>query len=289
MSKRLTALVAVVLILAAGCGPKEDLGPQEVLEKSVKAMDKLDRFAVSTQVKLEQDLSPQTNQTLIEFDAEVMLNPLTMHQLRIIRQEAENKMSKSEMYVSEEGMFMYEPDLDQWLTLPRDMFEQMMEMEDIHTNPGEHLEDLSTMTDDFHFMEDDSGYRIELSTTEKKFQSFLIELIPHEWLEPVKGEETAKHIALKRITFGIEIDKDTFRQTSLDIYADFSINMDEQTIPVQQTIHTVYRAFNDVPDITIPDEVIENAEDFFGDDIELNDLEQIDEMNAEERENSADQ
>lgn len=206
-----------------------------------------------------------TINTVSEIDMSIMNDPLTVHQVNTTKMSGEDTDGESftvESYMNNEGFFMQDPTTNEWVKLPAEMSEQLLQLNESQSNPATELETLEAYIEDFTFEQNDDSFILTLNASGEKFSDMLIEqtgeLMPDLGLG-VPAETLFQDTTFEDVLYVITLDKETFLIESLDLDMTMNMNFAEQSMVMEQKLESVYTDYNAVEDLTVPQEVIESA------------------------------
>ncbi|TFD98249.1 DUF6612 family protein [Jeotgalibacillus salarius] len=212
----------------------------------------------------------ETIHTTSEIDMTVVSNPLTLHQVNTTEMsggegtEAPNQSFTVESYMTEDGFYMQDPASSQWLKMPAEMSDQLIQMSHSQSNPGSELENLEAYIEDFTFEQNDDSFILTLNASGEKFSDMLIEqtgeLMPDLGLG-IPAETLFKDTTFEDVLYVITLDKESFLIESLDLDMTMNMNFAEQSMKIEQNLESDYTDYNAIDEITVPQEVIDSAEE----------------------------
>jgi hypothetical protein len=257
----LMALLTLILLTSA-CST-EELQGKEVFEKSLKAMKTVESFGMDMDVKVNFDENGKKGLVNSKLQAEVIQEPFAMHQQMQMTmmgegQEQEQAFS-TEMYMSEQGIYMFNPEMGQWMKLPAETLEHMKKMNSLQQNPSQQLEKLREFVDDFSFTEEGDEYVLSLSSSGEKFQKLIEDQLKVGIKDPAQLEEMLQNLNIKKIEYTIKIDKETYYQTGIDLNMEVDFTADGKTASMNQSVTGSLNKFNEIKEIKVPEEALNSA------------------------------
>lgn len=185
----------------------------------------------------------------------VMLDPVALEQeTTVISPRAFTETEDSEVYFTEDGYFIYEVEKDNWWTYPD---EQLIHM----PNQIKQQYDLTTTISSFHVMkdemeleEDDNFYVLHMKFDEERLQED--GLLANSGLNLEALEEHDVH----EVSFEVKIDKSTHFIDTLDLAAEFTMDIQDRDVLTLKRWTTEYKYYNQVDEINLPQEAIDQAE-----------------------------
>jgi hypothetical protein len=236
-----------------------ELTLSEVLERSTAASDSLDSFAV--QMDLQQEMSGVENLSISSvIDMKAVTKPMAIHQKMNMEVPGSSEQVETELYFTEDGIYMLQPMGEGWMKLPTELSDQVMQSSPQQSNPAEELKKLQKFVDDFTFEQDENSYILTLSASGDKFQEFIDDAIQQSLTpEMTEGMDVTSDMKINKVDYQITIDKETFYPSTLNMNMDMDITVDGETIHLVQKMNGKYTEYNQINEITVPQEVIDSA------------------------------
>ncbi|RLQ97853.1 DUF6612 family protein [Falsibacillus albus] len=287
MKKLTSAFIMLMLILSlAACGetaknvdskdaasPKKDdksnLTLAQVFQKSLDASKNVKSMSgdmdLTQKIQSGEQAQPINSTSHIEMDV-LIQKPMSMHQKMSIQMDGNtdanaNQSYETETYLTKDGFFMYDPTQQKWMKMPKEFSDQILQMSDYQTNPGEELKKLQQYADDFSFEQDHEHFILKLNASGDKFNS-LIQDSMKNLPEQLKGnEENLKNIKFNKVNYEIYINKETFLTDSLNVTTDMEMNVNGQSVNVNQEIKGAYKNYNKISTVEVPQDVLDNAQE----------------------------
>ena len=203
----------------------------------------------------------------IDSAMDLVAEPLAFHQKAETAIESDDIENDNptfmEMYLTEEGLFLYEVSMDMWLKMPDENVEDMKALADQQTaNPREQLEELAAFKDEFTLEQNEEAYILELDASGEKFRALMDEQLQKtlgqmELETPISEEDLDIH----SVHYQLHIDKETFLADSLALDTEMDVRIDEETMAVQSDVKADYSKYNEIQKISLPEEVLQQAEE----------------------------
>ncbi|WP_332646776.1 DUF6612 family protein [Lysinibacillus sp. 54212] len=168
------------------------------------------------------------------------------------------------MYMTEkDGFYLYEETAGGWLKLPNEEFEGMLEAAGMQNDATEQLKQLQQFIKEFKFEQTDDSFVLTLDAEGEKF----LEFIKEEASAALGEEGEALFADLSSLTFDnakyeLTIDKKTFDLTNMVVDMVMNINEEGIETKITQSATINYYDFNSIDSITVPQDVIDTAEEF---------------------------
>ena len=271
------ATSALAIIALVGCGDtaapisgtqdESNLTVQQVLEKAVERQQNLENVHVD--VDMEQHSETTVGTESVQFSTtsnlamDMQQSPLAMFTKGTVSMDmlGETIDMPIEMYMTEQdGFYMLNGETNEWLKLPDEQYEQLLAQTGVPAKPTEQLKQLEQFVEDFDFKQDDKNYLLTLTIEGDKFTEFIMGQLGTSLGEAgeLSGDAFEK-MTFENSTYHLKIAKDTF--DTKEIQTDLTMLMDLQGQQMktssQATMH--YSQYDELEDITIPDEVKNKA------------------------------
>ncbi|MEI5908781.1 DUF6612 family protein [Bacillus spongiae] len=274
---QLSVFISIIFLLGAcssTASPKgdvkkeSDLTLEEVFEKSQEAGNSLTSVHVETSMKQTFSDNELTGSMEMETSSssDMILDPLTMHQTTSVNITGEEDTSEmfelmeTELYYSNQGMFMKDPLQNEWSEIPADFIGELEDVLATESLPQNQLEQYASRINDFTFEQDEESYILSLQLKDEKANEVLEEglsVLPDE-LQNSMGDERDS-ISLNEIKINVLIDKETFNTTTLDMEMDMTMSVEGEELQVKQQVNSTFSKFNELEEIIIPEDVLNSA------------------------------
>ncbi|WP_433743916.1 DUF6612 family protein [Falsibacillus pallidus] len=291
MKKITSAIVMLVLVFSlAACnqtakqvdsGKKESsekdskstLTLEQVFEKSLDASKDVKSLSAVMDLKQHMESSQQSApiQTVSHIEMEMVQKPLSLHQkMKMEMGDASGDAGndalqnyETESYLTKDGFFMFDPTQQKWMKMPKEFSDQIMQMSDYQTNPGDELKKLKQYADDFSFEQDDKHFILKLKASGDKFDQLLKDSMNQMMPEQLKENEgMLKNIKFNGAEYEILINKETFLTDALNMTTDIEMKVDDtQSLQMKQEMKGTYSDYNKNLNITVPQDILDNAQE----------------------------
>ncbi|HSO58438.1 MAG TPA: DUF6612 family protein [Paenisporosarcina sp.] len=284
MKKWKTLMVASVLTLGlAACNStatptsetaedkKSELTLKQVFDKSLAQSESIK--SLNADVEMAQFIEvPSQNvemNTETKMTMDMFVDPLSIYQKgttssTVPGQDASAQPQEVEIesYMTEEGFFMNHSMSEQWVKLPADMYEQMMSMSQKQADPSQQLKDLETFMDDFTFEQTEDMYVLKLSASGDKFNELINKQLTESMPTMELGqEEMLEGMNIEKVDYEIFIDKETFNTSAFNMILEMTVPVEGEEMKMSQDLKSTFKNYNEIEPITIPQEVLDNAQD----------------------------
>lgn len=255
-------VVSLLIVVLSACGSDKKL--QEVFEKAQKVSEEQKSFhsVMDIDQKITMGSEEAMNSTsTIEMD--MIVEPLAMHQ-NMQMDLGDLGKADIEMYVTEDGFYMYSPEEDLWIKFPDEMYDEMVGEMAGAADPQLDMDMFQKYLKDFKFEQTDDNYVLTLNAEGEQFTDLLKELMSENLpadLEEV-DENLFDSIEVNKLHVVLEINKDTFYTTAFTMDMDMALNVEGENMEISQVLKGKMSKFNEIEKIEIPQEVLDNAISF---------------------------
>ncbi len=250
-----------------------DMTLAEVYDKSMAVSNETKSLSAKIDMtqNMEQPSQDLSMETISVMDMDIITDPLALHQtgtttMKVDGSEEAESM-KTEMYMTEAGFFMNDETTGQWVKMPSEMYDQITKMSKQQSDPSQQLKQLEAFKDDFTFEQTDSEYVLKLAAAGEKFNA-LIEEQMSQFMPTLEGEESQAMMDqmlagmnIEKVDYTIHIDKETFETTAVDMIMDMTMEMDGESMKMNQVMNANYSNYNGVEAIIVPKDVVNNAQE----------------------------
>lgn len=256
---------------------------EEILGESIKAMADVNGFTTEMDMTQEMTLPGEEDSltTQSKITMELTQDPLAMHQVMEMDVPEMGKMA-TEMYMADNNVYFKDEVEDAWFTYPEDLTQELVDLQDMQMKPEEQLEILKKNSEHLSYEEKDGQYVVTVEGSAASLQEFAQEL--NSSLSDELTSELDDMMSMADITeldFTLYIDKETFYQTKMDMYMVLELTVEGETLNIESTTHATFDNFDEVEEIKVPEEVVENAQEFSLDFSELEDMNELELNEAE--------
>ncbi|MBE1555104.1 DUF6612 family protein [Sporosarcina limicola] len=237
---------------------------QEVYKKSMEVSK--DQKSMHAKMDINQKIDVPSQKlkidSKIKMDMDMVIDPLAMYQNMKVDMGDQGKMDM-EMYMTEEGFFMFNPELKQWIQMPAEMSKEMMAQMGGGADPTLDMEMFKEFADDFKFEQTDDAYILTLAASGDKFSSLFKKMAAENMPAGMElGEDEAEmmeNLEVKGLEFEIFIDKKTFFTTSFNMDMDMTMKAEGEEMHIIQKMKADISKINEIDKIVIPQEILDNA------------------------------
>ncbi|MFV8826492.1 DUF6612 family protein [Alkalihalobacterium sp. APHAB7] len=294
--KALFVSLSLILLLAACSGGEPSsstntdnqdttdatvLSVDEIIEKSITAMNKLESYTMEMNNEQELEMPGQDpfqmNMTMV---ADITVEPMRLYQkMTMTGLEESVEVIETESYFTEDGMFVKDSMQGGWVRFPEEFSQDLLEVSQQQMNAEEQLKVFKQFAEDTQLTEEESHYILTVYGSDDNFKTMAHEAMGfmQEAGASAMMDELLGMMEVQTFNYVIYIDKDTFYQTKMDVEMHMSMTIEDETMVTIQRMTGVITNFNNVDEITIPQEVLDSAEEFSFEFLEgLEDMEDFD-------------
>lgn len=244
---------------------KSKMTAQEVYEKAMAVSD--EQKSMHAKMDIDQLIKIPSQEvemdSKIKMDMDMVTEPLAMYQKMNMDMGEQGKMDM-EMYMTDEGFFMNNPESEGWIKLPDEMYKEMIG-EMAATDPTLDMNMFKEFADEFKFEQTDNEYILKLSASGDKFSELLkkvaSENIPAGLEMGEQQAEVLNNMDVKALKYEIFIDKKTFYTKAFNMNMQMVMNIEGEEMHLDQKVKADISKINEIEPIKVPLEIIDNAVD----------------------------
>lgn len=253
-------------------GEDSDLTVQELYEKSVEASETITSLHANILTDQVMEMQPDGMVMNMTMDSamDMVVEPLAFHQTAetsIMSEDIDNANPMNmEMYFTDQGMYMYESTMAMWLKMPDESIAGLKELADQQTaDPAQQLEELSEFQDDFTFEQTADEYILTLDASGEKFQELMDQQLDKTLGQmEIEAQMALEDMTIHSVNYTIFIDKETFLTNKMDMTMDMDMNIEGEVMNIKSDVQAEYSKYNEIDAITVPDRVLEEAQEMSG-------------------------
>lgn len=225
-------------------------GAKAILEEVAVAMGEVRGMALEGEVKSKTEIAGIITNETSEISGVVTLDPYTQHLIGQTKSDMDGTM-KMEMYTADQETYIFDPSSG-WIVMSLGA-EQMAA-----TITDDHFENYSKHHELFDLSEDGENHFLSFEASGDIYKE-----IAYGGLRDVYGEEAYEDLISMfddiSGSYHFTVDKQTFRVVSLSYDTEMTMY---GTVYSEDSGTYEYSKFNEVDEVTIPEDVIENAQSF---------------------------
>jgi len=163
----------------------------------------------------------------------------------------------------DESTYVFDPQEDEWMKFPSELSQEIIQLSDEQTDLGQQIDQFVEFVDDFTVEEDGDDYNLTLHATGEKFHDLLYETIKDSLPQDLGADQDiVNSLKFGDVEYTIILNKDTYYYSDLNVLMDYEMELEGQKIDVHQDIQSTYSNHNTINEITVPQEVIDEAVEF---------------------------
>ncbi|NYF25890.1 DUF6612 family protein [Sporosarcina sp. JAI121] len=285
MKNWIKGLAAGVLVLGLGaCGntaePKTDsetgkkeevaneskLTAQEVYEKAMAVSN--EQKSMHAKMEIDQLIKMPSQEfemdSKIKMEMDMVMEPLSMYQKMNIDMGEQGK-TIMEMYMTDAGFFMSNPESEDWIKFPEDMYEEMVGQMAGGADPTLDMNMFKEFIDDFKFEQTDDEYILTLSASGDKFTELFKKVATENMPAGLEMDdaqaEVLENMEVESLDYEIFIDKKSFYTTAFNMKMGMTMKIEGEEMHINQKVHADISKINEIDNIEVPQEILDNAVD----------------------------
>ena len=245
---------------------KSEMTAQEVYEKAMAVSEEQKsmhaKMDIDQLIKVpSQDIEMNSK---IKMDMEMVMEPLSMYQKMNMDMGEQGKM-EMEIYMTDAGFLMKEPESGEWIKLPSEMYEEMSGQLSGGADPTLDMNIFKEFVEDFKFEQTDDAYILTLSAAGDKFSNLFkkvaTENMPAGMEINEEQAEVMENMEVKSLEYEIFIDKKTFYTNAFNMNMDMTMKVEGEEMHIDQKVKADISKINEIDTIEIPQEILDNAVD----------------------------
>lgn len=260
------SLLAMGFIISA-CSSTEGQKLEEIYANATEASENLDSLAMTIESEQTfevegEDGSGESNSPLqtdvpiqSTIESEMQMDPVAFHQT------IETMGQSMEQYYTEEGFYMTSPMEDGWMKAPKELLDQMNAVSAQQQTPASQLETLKDYVDEFNLETEGSNYILSFSSKGENVQNLIEDSIEETMPEGMFSEDMMAGVEVNELRYRFAIDKDSYYPQNMNMEMSMTVEENGESITIQQSMSGEYSRFNEIEEITIPEEITETAEE----------------------------
>ncbi|MGN7386410.1 DUF6612 family protein [Sporosarcina sp. SAFN-015] len=245
---------------------KSEMTAQEVYSKAMEVS--AEQKSMHAVMDIDQKISIPSQElemdSKIKMDMDAIVEPLAMHQKMKMDMGDLGKMDM-ELYMTDSGFFMNDPESGQWIKMPKDMYDEMMAQMGGETDPTLDMKMFNEFKDDFKFEQTDDEYILTLSASGDKFSGLMKELmgsaLPADMEMTEEDADLLNNMDVKSLEVVMYIDKETYYTNAFDLDMDMTMKVEEEEMHIVQKMKSVISKINEIDEIVVPQEILDEAVD----------------------------
>ncbi len=248
---------------------EETKSASEVYTQAVEASQQVESLRAKSHTEQQMKMQPDGMEIDMTVDSkmEMTYEPLAFHQkgkTSIVSEDIDNTNPMlTEMYMTEEGLYMHETSVDMWLKMPEEMQENMQSMAGQQSaDPARQLDELGDFEEDFVLEETDEAYILTLDASGEEFQE-----LTDEQLEKTLGQMeieaplAPEDLEVHAVNYVITLNKETYLADRMEVDMELDVDVRGEMMAIESQMQVDYSDYNAIDPIEIPPEVLEQAQE----------------------------
>lgn len=173
----------------------------------------------------------------------------------------ENIDTDLDIYVIDNYMYLKDSYIEEnaWAKFPKVEMDDMLGTFANEVNSIELLKSLEPFIADFEVEEKDGAYFLTLNKANESFTSYIIEHMQLTNTLGLEQEEIKNALKIDQINYVLKMNKETFDLLEIDELVKMSFQFEEDPMFLETNVKIKYSNIDNVPEIKIPQDVIDNA------------------------------
>ncbi|MGD7006732.1 DUF6612 family protein [Metabacillus sp. 84] len=235
--------------------PAEELTAEQVLEKSIAAYEDVKSFSSEMTVDQTVDDGQQEIKTDASMQIEQNMDPMLIHTVNTTKSAADGSEFSFESYVTKDNSYVSQNG-GEWAVMATDPNNPMVRSE-AQSNPAADLEGLQEVAGDIKVKEEDSEYIISIDEPKEEFLNLYGDMVNQ--ITSSLGVDGAS-AELTDLKLSYSIDKETFLQNTTTVMMSMTVDVEGQTIALDQKVDGTFSKYNELNDLEVPEEVTDSAQ-----------------------------
>ncbi|MBU9672362.1 hypothetical protein KQ939_10515 [Planococcus sp. CP5-4] len=249
--------------------PEETKSASEVYAEAVEASQQVESLRAQSNTEQQMKMQPDGMEIDMTVDSEMEMTyePLAFHQrgeTSIVSEDIDNNNPMlTEMYMTEEGLYMHETSVDMWLKMPEEMHGNMQSIAGQQSaDPARQLDELGAFEEDFVLEETDEAYILTLDASGDEFQE-----LTDEQLEKTLGQMeieaplAPEDLEVHAVNYVITLNKENYLLDRMEVDMELDVDVRGEMMAIQSQMQVDYSDYNAIEPIEIPPEVLQQAQE----------------------------
>lgn len=234
---------------------------EEVYQKAMDRQNEIE--SLSSEVTMEQLMTIDGQEINVKSDMtmDMTMNPIAMYAIgnstMFDPTIGEEVPMGYEMYMVEDGFFIYDEMSDTWMKLPADSYEQMMGQTADQADASQQLAMLQSFIEDFTFEQNDDQYILTLDASGEKFNDFVLEQALGTGAVSTEDQAVLESIKFNDMKYVLFISKETFDTEEITMNMEMTETTSGETVVMNTSM--VFTNINGIDAIEVPQDIIDNA------------------------------
>lgn len=253
--------LALLCLLAAGCG-EEPMTSDVVFGKTIEASKSLQSFNLMMDMTQSMEEAGNKMDMTFKMNSDAILTPLSMHQKMTTSFQGQNMVF--EMYLADQGIFMYDDAAKQWLRMPSNQVEQLKNTISVmQTDPGKQLELLRKYAGQFTLTEEAERYALKMTASGEGMKELMEDIMKNSFAGAgALPKEVLDTMKITKTGYTFTVDKKTFLPQNIIVDTDMTMEIEKgKPVHIVQHMNGTYSKFDSIPAIKVPEEALEKAKE----------------------------
>lgn len=235
----------------------ESVSAEQLFDKLLAAQDDLKSFTAD--ITMDQDMV--YGEENMKTSTKILMDYVSDNEFsQKLSTSAAGQNIDMEMYYVEEGLFIFQEGQDQWMKAPKDMVDQLMQMDDSQTDPYAQIIQLKDLSEHFEVKEEGDTYVLTIKAGGEEFNEFIKETALEQFAgDDVDAEKLLDGMKINSTDYHIVIDKETYFPVTVKIDMDMTMTQEDEKVDMKQNINMTYSNYNEIEKIELPEGVAEDA------------------------------
>ncbi|NEU30228.1 hypothetical protein GN156_05460 [bacterium LRH843] len=254
--------------------PKEQVpAVNEIIQQATKAMSSIKSFSSKTTKTQKVTAANSESHSSSTISMDMTQEPLAIYQ-QINMTLPEQGNVATTMYMIDNGIYFKDSVDETWFTYPEELTQDHINIKEMLMKPNEQLAFIQKHIEHFSLEERDEYYLITVQGSPDMSKEFVNDMAS-------KMSNGLPAETVQEFEYSMQIEKETYFQTKVSIKLSFDTTMGNEPIQIHATTESAFAKFNEIDAITVPEAILEEAEEFS---IDLTEFEEVDNIDLPEAE-----
>lgn len=255
--KRLILLISAIffIITLSACNNEEANDLETIYNNALEASEELKSFEVNMNVSQKITIPDLDN---LELDSKIKTqmttDPQAFHQVMEVMGSSIEMYYKDNLYIQQSGT-------DQWLKAPRNSLDQFNQLSQNQQTPFDQLIQIQDYINEFNLKEQNDSYVLTFSSDGEETKQLIKDTLEKNFPEGGLTPDMLEGITINNVHYSYTISKNTYYPEAFDVELDINVDQGGEQAQIYQKMSGNYSKHNEISEITVPHNVIENAEE----------------------------
>ncbi|TKD71981.1 DUF6612 family protein [Pseudalkalibacillus hwajinpoensis] len=270
MKLKVYSLIVTLFVVLAACSGTTDSGgevsvgkginAQEVFEKSIAAQEDVTSFKMMANMNQTIGSGEEEMEVTSQIESDMVMDPMAFHQM--IDMKANGEVMQMESYFTKAGFFMKQG--EEWMIFPDEMTDTLLTMQQTQADPSEQMNMLKEYVDEFKLTENEDTYVMTMKASGDKFQELLDKTVEEMGAQSEMLKGATEQMKVNKVEYTLTIGKDDFLTKEFQMKMDSEMTMEDETISMLMEMDSRFENYNEIEEITVPEEVLQQAKEMPG-------------------------